>query len=185
MHNIHYITCDEKVSKTSIMAEIQEQAELDGDGYCSKFTWHDNIKPFDSYEKAEQFIKTVDNGWYDDHAVRYKDYSHVKSAKVDEYEAKIAELRKAQGEYEKIHSARSFSAKYIGCSKCGSKLNKAFLIGELCPVCVSDLRSQTTLEKIRWYEDKIKDYRNRIQAEKMKQEKKAKIKWLIKYEYHS
>ena len=58
-------------------------------------------------------------------------------------------------------------------------------IWSCCPLCRADLRSKTTLEKIKWYEDKIADYRKRIEAEKMKQKKNAKVKWLVKYEFHT
>lgn len=185
MHNIHYAIYDEKVSKAVVMADIREHAEQDGDGYASRFTWHDNTAPFESYEKAKEFIDAVDRNWYDDHAVKFKDYSGIKSTKIDEYEAKIAELTKAQAEYIKSHSVKTFQAEFIGCKKCGSKLSKNYLHADQCPLCRSDLRSQTTLDKIKWYHDKIIDYRKRVDAEQKKQSSKAKIKWLVKYEYHS
>ena len=185
MHNIHYAIYDEKVNRKIVMADIVEHAEQDGDGYSSRFTWHDNTKPFESYEKAKAFIDAVDRHWYDDHAVRFMDYSHVKSAKVDEYEAKIKELTKAYMEYKKEHSVKTFQAEFIGCKKCGSRLSKQHLRDDQCPLCHADLRSQTTLDKIKWYQEKIQDYHNRIETEKQKQKSKAKIKWLVKYEYHS
>ena len=185
MHNIHYVIYDEKVSKAVIMADIREHAEHDGDGYSSRMTWHDNTAPFESYEKAKAFIEQVDRNWYDDHAVKFKDYSDAKSAKIDEYETKKVELMKAEMEYKKAHSIKTFQAEFIGCKKCGSKLSKQYIRGDQCPLCHADLRSQTTIDKIKWYQDKIKDYCNRIETEKMKQKNKAKIKWLVKYEYHS
>ena len=96
----------------------------------------------------------------------------------------MAEFKKSKSEYIKEHSVKNFQAKHIGCLKCGSKLNKDFLNYDKCPLCGTDLRSKTTLEKIKWFDEKIKDYQNRIETEKRKQKSKAKIKWLIKYEYH-
>ena len=185
-HNIYYITCDENAKRAAIMADIADHAKRDGDGYSSRFTWHDEISPYESREKAEEAIKMLDRGWYDDHAVRFYDYSKAdKTAKMAEYEAKVAELLKAVREYRAAHSVHTFQAKHIGCPKCGSKLNKDYFTGEHCPLCRTDLRSKTTLDKIKWYEEKIADYRNRIEEEKRKQKKKAVVKWLIKYEYHS
>ena len=91
---------------------------------------------------------------------------------------------KGRTEYISAHSVRKFQAKYIGCQKCGSKINKEYLRGERCPMCNTDLRSETTLKKIEWYGEKIDEYHSRIEAEKRKQQNKAKIKWLVKYEYH-
>lgn len=186
MHNIHYLVCNENANRKRVMADIAEHAREDGDGYSSKFTWHDELPPFESEEKAEEAIKRLDRGWYDDHAVRFYDYSKAeKTAKMAEYEAKIAELREGKTKYAKEHSIHTFQAKHIGCPKCGSKLNKDFFSGEGCPLCRTDLRSKTTVDKLKWYDDKIADYRSRIEAEKRKQKGKAVIKWLVKYEYHS
>jgi hypothetical protein len=168
------------------MAEVEYLAERDGDGYSSRITWHDNIPPFETREEAEKFIESKDNGWYDDHAVRFKDYSKAtKTTKILEYEAKIEELRKAGREYRDAHSIHNFKAKFVGCPRCESRLNKEYIVGERCNLCSCDLRSKTTTDKIKWYEDKIKEYYSRIEAEKTKQKKNCQIMWLVKIEYHS
>jgi hypothetical protein len=185
MHNIRYLTYKEDISRVLVMADVCEIAKRDGDGYDSNITWH-NVSPLESYEEAEKFIKEKDTGWYSDHAVRYKDYSSAKkTTKITEYEAKVLELKKAKNKYKKAHSVHSFQAKHIGCPKCGSKLNKKYFIGEHCPLCRADLRAKTTIEKIEWYDAKIKDYESRIDKEKQKQKKYCKIMWLVKIEYHS
>ena len=186
MHNIHYITCNENVDRKEIIADIVHHAERDGDGYSSRFTWHDEIPPYESYEKASEAIKMLDRGWYDDHAVRYYDFSKAeKTKKISQYEEKISALMTAKSVYTKEHSVHSFQAKHIGCPKCGSKLNKDFLRGEQCPLCRGDLRSKTTLDKLKWYEQKVEELHKNIAIEKSKQKSKAVVKWLIKYEYHS
>jgi ssDNA-binding Zn-finger/Zn-ribbon topoisomerase 1 len=185
-HNIHYIICDEIVNRKGVMADIAEHARSDGDGYSSRFTWHDEIPPYETEEKAREAIKMLDRGWYDDHAVRFFDYSKVeKNKKMAQYEEKISALRIAQREYQEEHSVHRFQAKYIGCPNCGSRLSKEHFRGERCPLCRADLRSKTTLDKLKWYEDKIKELCQKIEAEKIKQKSKAVVKWLIKYEYHS
>lgn len=186
MHNIHYWTYDENTKKAEIMADIHEQAECDGDGYHTKMIWHDEIQPFETFEEAEKFIKAKDTGWYSDHAVRFKDYSNaVKTKRIEGYEEKIKELSDAKREYSSAHSVHRFKAKLIGCEKCESKINKDFMHGEVCPVCRADLRSKTTIEKLKWYDEKIEDYRNRIKTEKAKLKKLCTVKWLVKFEYHS
>jgi hypothetical protein len=184
-HAIRYIEVEEKANRKSVMADIQEHARENGDGYSSKMTWHDDISPLQSRDEAKTFIEAHDNGFYDDHAVRFFDYSGAtKTAKIKEYETKIAELMKSQQKYIAEHSVRKFQAKHIGCPKCSSKINKDYLRTERCPLCGTDLRSKTTLDKIAWFGTKIEELHNRIDTEKMKQKNKAKIKWLVKYEYH-
>lgn len=147
-------------------------------------TYAEAEKAIQEYEEAEAFIEKYD-GSYNDHAVRFYDYSGAtQTAKITEYEKKIAELMKARTNYIAEHSVRTFQAKYIGCSKCGSKINKDYLRAERCSICGTDLRSKTTLNKIEWYGIKIEELHNQIETEKKKQKNKAKIKWLIKYEYH-
>ncbi len=186
MHNIIYLVFNEKEDRRNIMADIQERARDDGDGYSSRITWHDKVEPLESYEEAKEFIESHDNGWYDDHAVRFRDYSTAtKTKRMEEYESKISELTKSMREYKEKHSVHMLQAKHIGCPKCNSKLNKEYLRGETCPLCNEDLRSKTTLEKLEWYREKIRDYNSRIYEEQRKQKKNCKIKWLVKVEYHS
>ena len=186
-HSINYITVAEKANRKSVMDDIAEHARKDGDGgYSSRMTWHDEVQPFDTKEEAREFIAERDNGWYDDHAVRFLDYSKAKpTAKMAEYEKKVAELIEAERVYRVSHSVHTFKAQYIGCPKCGSKLNKDFFRCENCPLCRTDLRSNTTLDKLQWYADKIEEYRERIEAEKRKQKNRAEVKWLVKYEFHT
>jgi hypothetical protein len=168
------------------MAEIQRQARRDGDGYSSSMTWHDKVPPLESQEKAGEFIRNKDNGWYDDHAVRFLDYSNAKpTKKFDELKAKVEQLVADEKAYADAHSVHSFKAMHIGCPCCGSKLNKDFLTGERCPLCRTDLRAKTTIDKLAWYKAKRTELNEKIEAERRKQKDKAVVKWLVKYEYHS
>lgn len=184
MHNINYIDVQEKCNRKSILWDIQEVAKRDGDGYSGPLKWHDEVPPLKSYEEAEAWIKAHDKGWYDDHAVRYYDYSRLKDTK------KIAELRRRQKEvydkriaYEKEHSVKKLKAKLITCPKCGSKLSREHLHSEKCPLCYADLRSKTTLDTIANYEKRRAEIGKQIIAEQHKG--KGEVRWLVKYEYHS
>lgn len=186
MHNIHYIVCDGAVNRNAIMANIRSHAMEDGDGYSSHMTWHDAVSPLESEDAARAFIESKDNGWYDDHAVRFLDYSGAKNTKkIDELSAKLKQLEHDEKLYIIAHSVHSFKASYVGCPKCGSKLNKDYISGERCPLCRTDLRAASTLKKLQWYKEKQSECRNKIESEKRKQKSKAVVKWLVKYEYHS
>ena len=104
---------------------------------------------------------------------------------MEELQRKLKDLQNARQKYRQEHSVHIFKAKYVGCEGCGSKLNKEHLVGEKCPLCRTDLRSKTTIEKLEWYDTKERQIISKIESEKEKQSKKAKVKWLIKIEYHS
>lgn len=186
MHNIDYWVYDEKCDRRKILADIQRVAESEGDGYVGPLKWHDAISPLKNRDEAEKWIREHDKGWYDDHAVRYYDYSDAKETKkMTNLKEKGADLVKRLEEFEKEHSVRKHKAEYIGCANCGSKVAKKYLRSEWCPVCRSDLRSEGVLKKIKEYNDRIAQARDDYRAEEEKQTSRAKIKWLVKFEYHS
>lgn len=186
MHNICYLDVKENAKRDDVMAEIQYHADCDGDGYSSSVRWHDEIPPLETREEAYKRIRDLDNGWYDDHAVRYKRYAKAKrTKKIEEYERKVTELIEGKRKYAEEHSIKRFQANLITCPNCGSKLAKKYLRSEYCPLCHKDLRSKTTLDKLQWFEDKRAEYENRIAEEGKKQKRDYEIYWLVKYEYHS
>lgn len=186
MHNIGHLDYKENVKRDDVITAIQDEARVNGDGYSSRVKWHDEIPPCESREEAYERIQALDNGWYDDHAVRYKRYARAKKTKkIEEYERKIAELIEGKRTYTREHSVKSFQATHIGCKHCGSKLYKQLLRTEYCPLCHKDLRSETTLKKLQWFDDKRAEYENRIAEEEKKQKRGYEIYWLVKYEYHS
>lgn len=146
---------------------------------------HQQLLP--NYETAVDYIRSVDNGDYDGVAVQYADFSHIKdSAKVDELRKKVDEIGKKKMEFIEAHSPRAQKAAFIGCSECGSKLNREKLSGYVCPVCRTDLRAPSTLERIDAFNRRIAEYNKKIAAERSKdQNQKAKIMWLVKFEYHT
>lgn len=187
MHNIGYITRPENVDRGRVLAMIQDIAEHDGDGYYTGGPkWHDEIPPMESEKAAEAKIKELDKGWYDDHAVRFYDYSEAQETKrMTEIRKRITETQDRMTAYAKEHSVKAFKAEYIGCPKCGSKLSRKHLGGDFCPLCRTDLRSDTTRQKLHEYGSKIDMLWQQIEDEKKKQTKAKRVMWLIKYEYHS
>ena len=139
-----------------------------------------------NYEKAYDYICSVDRGDYDGIAVQYADFSHIKGgAKIDELRKKVAEISKKKMEFIEAHSPKAQKAAFIGCSECGSKLNREKLSGYVCPVCRTDLRAPSTLERIDAFNRRIAEYNKKIAAERSKDQKKAKIMWLVKFECHT
>lgn len=184
MHNIGYMTLIENVDRKGVLRDIQVIAREGGDGYHGSPRWHDEIKPLRNYNEAQAWIEAHDNGWYDDHAVRYYDHSNAKKTKkIEELERRLKELFSKKNDYIKAHSVKNLKAALITCPKCGSKLSREHLRSESCPLCYTDLRSKTTLDTIKNYERRQAETQKQIEAEKEKQN--GQVKWLLKYEYHS
>lgn len=186
MHNIMHFTFSEKKSATAIQNEVVDYVHSHGDRYgTDKVKFIDN-RIFENADKARDYIESLANDWYQGYAVKFYDYSKVKNTKkIDELEAKIKETLDKKNEYVSAHSIKNFKASYVGCSKCGSKLSREYLKGNRCPLCGSDLRAESTLERIASFDKRINEYNAKIQQEKTKQKDKAEVKWLVKFEYHS
>lgn len=183
MHNIEYWSFDEKCNRNEVMADIEEYAERNGDGYSGPVKWHDEVKPLKNYDEAEKWIQEHDRGWYDDHAVRYFDNSQVVTKKIEDLQKRFSEMALKISAYEREHSIKNLKAEYIGCQKCGSRLKRSLIVGERCPLCRNDLRSETTKKTLEGYHDKQMKITERIKEEQEKHS--GMVKWLVKFEFHS
>ena len=186
MHNIMYWEYPEKTNENAIRREVVDYVNSHGDKYGTDNVQFLSCKVYNNRAAAEEFISSVDKGWYGGYAVKFFDYSKVAdSKKIIELRKKIEETALKKNEYETAHSVKQQKAAYVGCPCCGSKLNRERIKSEKCPLCHTDLRSATTLERLTSFDARIKEYRKKMDEEKFKEKKKAEIKWLVKFEYHS
>lgn len=73
----------------------------------------------------------------------------------------------------------------IGCKCCGSKIARKYLKNNFCPVCHSDLRPETTLNRIAALKAKADKLHDAVLKEETKIAKKnGNVRWLVKIEYH-
>ena len=193
MHNVKYGVYKENVNKKQVQDYWDEYAAREdwGEG-CSglnqNIRWIDYI--CEDYDAAYEYIEDHDKGWYDQLAVKFKEYPDIKYSK--KYETLMNRLGEVQKKFNalesKVHYAE-VAAKFIGCKKCGSKISSAYIKSNYCPVCKEDLRPATTLETLKKYQEKISQLKKEIKEEEKKlqkkMEKQATIKWLVKIEYHT
>ena len=72
-HSINYFSCRNDELNRSLKRYLATAYDpMESSGYHGNMTIHKNIICEDR-DEAEQKIKTLDNGWYSDHAVRYKE----------------------------------------------------------------------------------------------------------------
>ena len=185
MHQIMYNEYPVTWKLQQITDDVSNFIAHNGDRYGTNSVRIPTEKVFDTYDEAREYIQSVDNRDYDGIAVKYLDYSGLEpTAKAKGYMAKIAELRNKRVEYEREHSVHKQKSEFIGCRDCGSKLRNSRFKAERCPVCGSDLRSSTTLNRIASFDARIEELFKKISDEEKKQKAKATTKWLVKFEYH-
>ena len=141
-------------------------------------------EPLENQEAAEDFLDERDD-WHRNWnvAVRFYDRSSCKpTKKCEELLKRLHAEEEKLYSYTKSHDLSTFKASLIGCSKCGSKLNKEYLKGYHCPLCRNDMRSETTKNTVIRYQQKIRDIKRDIMAEEKKSSGKAVVKYLVLYE---
>ena len=118
MHTISYITVEKR---SDIMKAAQEFAYYNVDrienpsrSYHGGMTIHDT-PVCESYQDAQGFIELRDKGFYDDHAVQYKDKGALKDTKqMTALLERISKQRKDREEYEKTHSVKTRKSTLAG-----------------------------------------------------------------------
>ena len=159
-------------------------AEVNGDtggGLYSNIIWEDDSRPYNSYEEAMNYLENKGIS-YDQRAVRF--YAEPKTKKYtdlkERYEKAKTELKSAQKTI--YYDAAKIKSRLITCKSCGSKLAVGYLNSNSCPVCGSDLRPETELERIGRLTLKERELKGKIINEKKKN--KSGLRWLVKIEYH-
>jgi len=187
-HAIEYIIVDKR---KDIMPTAEDFAywNVDEQENPSR-SYHGNLKIHDtilceSYEDAVEKINALDRGWYDDHAVQFKDKSQLKPTKqMETLIAKILKCKADRETYLSNHSVRMHKSEMIGCKNCGSKIARNYLRTETCPVCGKDLRAEYIIERLKKYNNDIEQMNNKFKELQKKQTGKCPIKWLVKVEVH-
>ena len=194
-HVIQYHKLPKNASKKNFIADmneiVQHEDYLEGGSYqASQLTWHDD-KVYDSYDDAKQAIDGFIRDSYDDHAVLYYDTDSIAikpSKTLETAKMKLDKLITERDKYVNENRVSHRSSEFIGCTECGSKVNREYLKSDYCPVCKHDLRSKSTLNRIASFDKRINTARTEVSkiehALKLKNIKKAKVCWLVKTEYH-
>lgn len=205
-HVIGYMTFDLKTPRKRMRACVEDWAKQNVDPY--EHSEDGNIWNIDVYggtlngdkawhegtvyacrQDAEDAIERMDKGFYDDHAVLFYDVDSLKPT------ATMTGIKSRQDETEKkrealVANSKTWTgrkSKYVSCEHCGSKLNVECLRSMrtcTCPLCRNDLRSESVINRIKAYDEKIKEMRGKYSKEMKKLKAKAAVKWLVKMEVH-
>lgn len=187
-HAIEYFTTDKRseimnIARDFAMYNVDRQENPSG-SYHGRMTIHDDII-CDSYDDAVKKIEALDNGWYDDHAVKYKAKESLPPNKAMlEIKKRIEKNREDCREYEKQHSVKNRKAEFVSCPYCLSKLRRFNLRGERCPVCGKELRAKYILERIGKYDQDWVELNDKYNEIEKNRKEKCPIRWVFKVEVH-
>lgn len=188
-HSINYFTFKESTSKNVIMAEVSRESVFEGDYHkpIEKMEWHDN-KVFDTQEDAQEWIEQQ-GGFYRQIAVKFKGTeNYVPSKTLTGLREKYKNAYTAYIDLERKFHFEGLKSATVSCKNCGSRIAKNYLHSNICPVCRTDLRPESTLKRISALREKADKLRKQV-AEREKAEKRTSCKnsktyWLVKIEYH-
>lgn len=138
----------------------------------------------DSEDEAHEYLRDMDSGDYDQLAVRFR-RAAAPSAKLMELRKKLQEAETTLCTMDKdVHYSHT-TTKFVGCKKCGSSLAREYLKTNFCPMCHTDLRPQSTRDRIAKAREKVKKLQQQVQEEEKKNNQKGKLFWLVKIECHT
>ena len=188
-HVIKHMVLDRDVDRGVVLAQIIEEVSLEdwaeGGVYHGDLTWHDG-RIYPSREDAERALDRICDRPYKDAAVLFRDLDTVKDTKeVTELRERYARIRRERDDYAREHSISRRKSKSVTCGRCGSTITIAYMrSGNRCPVCGNDLRAPSTIARIASFDERAKKIDLRIHELKARGAERAKVRWLLKYEYH-
>ncbi len=188
-HIIDFKSYPENCNKKKVQRDwdivVQHEDYQEGaSGLPSNIRWLENFVA-DNKDEAEAYIKDHDKGWYDCLAVRYRDCTDIQPTKrLQELEKRVADLQNKYRELNENIHYKNVKSEFVGCRHCGSKISRQYIKTNRCPVCYHDMRPDTVLNRLKSLQQSIKSAESQLTEEQKKLKNKAKIKWLVKVEYH-
>lgn len=189
-HCISYIVVDTKDEIQSAALDFalynSDLQENPSGGYHNKLEILDDVV-YPDYETACVRAKALAEARraYQDFAIPFYSVLSAKPTKpVEKLIQRLEKLKADQIHYEESHMVNQLAAKLITCKHCESKLAKAFLKSNRCPVCWRDLRSPSVLKRLQKYDTDIQTIQGQLADLKKKQAKKGPVNWLVKVEVH-
>ena len=187
-HAVQYITTDKRSEIMNVANEFAfynvDRGENPSGSYHGGMTIHD--KPVcESYDDAVEFIEKHDRGFYDDHAVQYKEKSALKPTKqMLALNERIKKVVADRYDYMEKHAVKNRKSEFAGCKNCGSKIAVKYMRRDCCPVCGTDLRADYIKERIKKYNDDIELMQKKYKELEKNQKGKCPVRWLVKVEVH-
>lgn len=127
--------------------------------------------------QAMEYLKAVPTSY----AVKYK-IGIAPSPKMVSLEKRLHEKEERLATYTSTQNEKKFTAPFVSCPHCKSRVNRDFIHPPLCPVCGKDMRSDTAVKTITTLEETVKDLKKRYEdtARKYNSKFTGGEKWIIR-----
>lgn len=189
-HAIDYIRVDKKKdilpAAQRYAAENVDRQEDPAGSYHGHLTVHDS-PILDSAQDAYDWIRSVDRGFYDDHAVQFKDCDSLKPTKeMLAIRGRAQDNRMKKREYSLSHGlAQLHKSQYVSCKACGSRLAMKYMdTRNRCPVCGKTLLPQYVLDRLKKFDEDEEALHKKYEELNKKRKDRAPVRWLVKVEVH-
>ena len=137
---------------------------------------------FPSEKEARKFIDDRYGSWSRRYNVYVEFIDTKETSKIKSLKERLKATREKKEQYIKKEQIINHKSSLIGCKHCGSKIAREFLKNDYCPVCGTDLRSETVIKTIARYDEIIDQCLDDIEYEEAKQLAKSPKKVLLSYE---
>lgn len=167
-------------------AENVDRRENPAGSYHGHLTVH-NTPICDSAQDAYDWIRSVDQGFYDDHAVQFRDVDSLEPTKqMLQVRQRAMANREKKRQYWLSHgTTQLYKSKYITCKACGSRLAMQHMNSRnRCPVCGGDLLPQYVLDRIKKFDEDDETLHQKYEELAKRRKDRAPIRWLLKVEVH-
>ena len=134
-------------------------------------------KVFNTKRQAKEYLKTIPTTY----AVKYK-IGIEPSPQMISLERRLKEKQERLASYSKEQNEKKFSADFITCPHCKSRVSTSFIHPPVCPVCGEDMRSDTAVKTIHSLEEAVKDLSKRSEDAARKHNSKftGGERWIIR-----
>ena len=127
--------------------------------------------------QAMEYLKAVPTSY----AVKYK-IGIAPSPKMVSLEKRLHEKEERLATYTSAQNEKKFTAAFVSCPHCKSRVNRDFIHPPLCLVCGKDMRSDPAVKTITTLEETVKDLKKRYEdtARKYNSKFTGGEKWIIR-----
>lgn len=134
-------------------------------------------KVFNTKVQAVEFLKSLPTTY----AVKYK-IGIEPSPQMISLQKRLADKERLLKEYKENQETKRFTADFISCPHCHSKINRTYITPPLCPLCQGDMRPETVIKRLTSLEKAVSDLKTRYERTARKYNSKftGGEKWIIR-----
>ena len=134
-------------------------------------------KVFNTKVQAVEFLKSLPTTY----AVKYK-IGIKPSPQMISLQKRLADKERLLKEYKENQETKRFTADFISCPHCHSKMNRTYITPPICPLCQNDMRPETVIKRLNALEKSVSDLKTRYERTARKYNSKftGGEKWIIR-----